>query len=359
MAATEYGNLQVVERASNRSTRDCWELYQTHRTQVTALLLDALARRRQGPVPLRLCILGAGNLNDVNLLALRRECHELVLVDIDEQAVAKGQERQLGAAPSEPHLHVVAPFDLSGLAAWADTRGVAPLSDAEVDDLSAKMARRLLEFAPESPGGSEGQSSTTGGDTPHGRLRSNDFDVVASTCVVSQLVKQVFDLFVGHRQMAYALARSVVRSHLDFMLQLLQEGGEGLLITDFAREAPRDDVKDVRRRSLSAAAVDWDGAATYAHLSPSSVAEMLIGEQFCRKVGNISSTTSWRWQLAPDVVHHCYAMRFRHWGTPLESDARVRLADHLKRFTMRTGVTIHALGSPASSSRPERGTAEP
>ena len=64
-------------------------MYAAHRAQVTRLLLEA-----GGDSPERLCLLGAGNLNDLDLTALLGRYREVVLVDLDGDAIRRGLNRQ-------------------------------------------------------------------------------------------------------------------------------------------------------------------------------------------------------------------------------------------------------------------------
>src|SRR5690349_18868166 len=96
-----FGRRQV---AFNATSRDQWEAFAEHRRCLTALLArEAIAGRS------RLCVLGAGNSNDLTaLLAAHREVH---LVDIDSEALLRGAARQ-GVA-KHPRLHLHGGLDLT------------------------------------------------------------------------------------------------------------------------------------------------------------------------------------------------------------------------------------------------------
>lgn len=343
MATNAFSTRQLDEWASNRSTRGRWELYGPHRAEITSVVLKALRRRRDGGSNSRLCLLGAGNLNDIDLRAVLDECTEIALVDIDPEAVAAGIERQLGAGPIDQRIRVISPVDLGGFE--ADVDGQDCSADPKLDReqaLSMSIARRLSAISAQlrDKAGTQplvGKSECSFLD----RLPASSFAVVASTCVVSQLLRQLFVALVEHEEAAYPLARLVLRTHLDLILWLLKDGGEGLLITDFAREGGGDDTPS----ALAVRSIDDVSAPAYAHLSPSSVAELLVREILCRKVANVSSTTTWRWQLAPQTAQLCYAVSFCSSGRYLESDRHVKLADRLRQFTDRTGIAVHAFGS--------------
>ena len=73
---------------SNSQSRDAWNRYAPHRARVTGLVMEALAPGD------RLCVLGAGNVNDVDLAAVLTLAARVDLVDIDGAAMAAGVRRQ-------------------------------------------------------------------------------------------------------------------------------------------------------------------------------------------------------------------------------------------------------------------------
>ena len=73
----------------NAESRDQWDAFSGHREKVSAILGAGA-----DPCPGRLCVLGAGNCNDLDLAALLRAHREVHLVDLDAEALAQGVERQ-------------------------------------------------------------------------------------------------------------------------------------------------------------------------------------------------------------------------------------------------------------------------
>ena len=99
--------IALVHIRSNRQTRDAWKRCAAHRRKIHALI--SAAGCAEGS---RLCVLGAGNCNDLDLRSLEREFAEIHLVDLDREAIAAGIARQQLAGSSQ--LVVNAPCDLSG-----------------------------------------------------------------------------------------------------------------------------------------------------------------------------------------------------------------------------------------------------
>src|SRR6185437_4823832 len=86
--------------AFNATSRDQWEAFAEHRRCLTAVLARGPTVGRS-----RLCVLGAGNTNDLDLTALLTAHREVHLVDIDSQALALGVARQGVAKHPGLHLH--------------------------------------------------------------------------------------------------------------------------------------------------------------------------------------------------------------------------------------------------------------
>lgn len=89
--------------ALNRSSRWLWVGYQQHRERATSLLLNAMSAYEPRP---RIALLGAGNLNDVDLKAVLAAEPDLHLYDVDSWAMRFGLQRQ-GISPQEVTLHEV------------------------------------------------------------------------------------------------------------------------------------------------------------------------------------------------------------------------------------------------------------
>src|SRR5688500_17156136 len=90
-------NLLDEQRHRNLDSRGQWEAFSAHRKRVTTLLLEAAHGRDQPS----LCLLGAGNCNDVDLNQLMTAYARIHLVDCDTESLKAGAERQgLAGHPS-------------------------------------------------------------------------------------------------------------------------------------------------------------------------------------------------------------------------------------------------------------------
>jgi hypothetical protein len=186
----------VNERTAGNGAR-----YADHRRRLMAAILDVAPPTETG----RLCLLGAGNCNDVDLPALAQKFSEIHLVDLDAGAVKRAVEGQ--SAELRQRLTTRAPVDLSGLLKVVDDwRKGATL--AQIEAAIAPAVQRIVTSVP------------------------GTFDVVASCCVLTQIGHGITTILgPTHGGLADAHQAGAV-AHLRAMAGLLSPGGHGVFITD-------------------------------------------------------------------------------------------------------------------------------
>jgi hypothetical protein len=191
----------VVRQArNNRETAGHWELYAEHRQRLTGAIVAALAAAGGG----RVCILGAGNANDLDLAWLRGSAREVHLVDLDRGALARATARAgQGSAPLRAH----GPIDLGGVVAFPRRWRSAPPSAADRCDWPTQIAASVAAAVPGS------------------------FEVVVSDCLLTQLYESCFAALGSVPWLADVL-ELVLATHLRVMLAIGAAGGRGLLATD-------------------------------------------------------------------------------------------------------------------------------
>lgn len=206
--------------------------------------------RRQGKV----AILGAGNCNDLDLVQLASECGEIHLFDLDREAMEDALLRQ---GVSEKHkFHLRDDLDLSGL------------SDS-------------------APGTA--------------RITAPDFDLVVSTCVVSQLLETVSRVLPPglHRDRIMLQVRD---AHIRLMTGLMAPGGTGIVVTDMA-EADSDLDSSAPPEPASATELARKGSY-FLGLDPKGI------QQALGAVRNLQQSEPWTWQLDPVRRYLVQAVRF-------------------------------------------------
>ena len=100
-----------LSSADNRSTADCWKHFENHRQRVGKVLSEELGRQ---PTVGSLSVIGAGNVNDVDLVDLLSRTAEIRLVDWDADAVLSGVRRQLSSSASD-RIRLFTSEDVTGV----------------------------------------------------------------------------------------------------------------------------------------------------------------------------------------------------------------------------------------------------
>ncbi len=187
----------------NRDARLGWDLYQLHRERVTRLLIDSAPS-----TPGTLCVLGAGNCNDLDLQQLRRHFRSIHLVDLDPEAVSLGCELQ--HVLDDRAIRRCGGIDVTGIsariAAWTPQQPVPP---AEIDAVIRDALTQKVSG-----------------------LQLGPFDVVASVGLLTQLIEMV-DVALGNQHPQFLALMSAVRlRHLRLLLELTQPGGKAWLFVE-------------------------------------------------------------------------------------------------------------------------------
>jgi hypothetical protein len=181
-------------RESNRQGRDAWTRFADHRDRVTGMLTAAPGNS--------LCVLGAGNLNDLDLDRLLGVFPELHLVDLDVDAVRGGLARR--HRPGTEAIRVHGPVDLSGI---LDRLPIGASGDDAADDLLRVLARHRCVV----PG--------------------HPFGVTASVGMLTQLLQSVVDSSLASPDVV-AVSLALRDKHLADLLHLTRPGGMVVLVTD-------------------------------------------------------------------------------------------------------------------------------
>lgn len=260
---------------------DDWTLYAGHRARLTAALLGS-ATKPGG----RLCILGAGKCNDVDLAQLAEVFAEIHLVDIDAPAIASAVARQTPEVRARLRPHV--PVDLSGLSSkklgkWArkaPTR--AELEAYETTTLAGIIARL--------PG---------------------PFDVVASACILTQLSFALRQALGERHPMLAPIRLALMATHLRSLTSLTLQGGICLFACDvvssssYPLEALGDrPLNDVLNEVVSA-------GASYFAANPKLIRDTLRHHpDLAERAGEPEQLPPWLWTGPLERTYLVYALRF-------------------------------------------------
>jgi hypothetical protein len=258
---------------------DAWNLYAGHRAHITDLLL----RSAKGG---RLCLLGAGHCNDVDLDQLAAHYAAIHLVDIDRAALLAAVSRQTPAVQAVLHTH--APLDLSGFAhnlkRW---KRAAPTARDIVSASSLAIASLAALPGP--------------------------FDVVASTCVLTQMSFNARDALGDAHPMLAPLRVSLVKTHLVTLLGLTAPGGTALLVSDLTsgNAFPLADVSSARDLFDVMGDIIEKGAFYHA-ANPNLIEEIIRAEPALHAIAGESELLEpWLWTGEFDRMYFVYALRFQ------------------------------------------------
>jgi hypothetical protein len=173
-----------------------------------------------------LCVLGAGNGDDLDLPALVRKFGSVDLVDIDGAALT----RSIARLP-DPERKCLVPHGGIDLAGY--------LHEVDAWEKSVPGLGELLEQATETA------------DSMVSAVGSGPFDVVLSSCVLTQLwvpLKRTLVLSAGEWNRIFALMSF---THLLVMAKLTRPGGTAILATEVAAAPLKEPNLDVLMTLLS------------------------------------------------------------------------------------------------------------
>ncbi len=206
-----------------------------------------------------LCVLGAGNCNDLDLPELLERFESIALVDVDTDAVSAGLDRQRVARTAK----------------------------------IAVVGADLLQALPPLP----------------------SYDVVLSSCVLSQLLEE------SERQGASREALLALRrKHCVDAAEITSPGGTFFLITDFVADATVPELMQVPEYRLAELVERLASERNFFHcLNPFAVEKFLATEPALRDGGELCGRRRlWRWNMG-EVAYLVAAWRWRRRGNILET----------------------------------------
>jgi hypothetical protein len=257
MASPSHSLTAVAEMntRANRQARDDWELFTGHRARLTAAIAGLAP-----PEPGVLCLLGAGNCNDVDLQALGERFSEIHLVDIDPAGLDRARQRQSPEVRRRLVTH--GGVDLTGVLGRIDRWKNRP-----------PEASALAETV------SEGAEAITR-SLPAGRV-----DVAVSCCLMSQL-GWCIEVALGQDHPAQVdIKIASIAVHLRTLAALCRPGGAGLLASDVisSDHYPLDELPPDEDLAALAERLLPQRELVYLSASPVLVARTLRQDPFLRQ----------------------------------------------------------------------------
>lgn len=189
-------------RRSNQSALPYSDAFASHRRALTRLIVERAPSGKVG----RLCVLGAGNAYDLDFSELGPAFAEIHLVDLDREALEATRERQSVEVRDKLRLH--APLDLSGMLGRLEAWRQMQVTPQELMAFPNAVSRGIAEALP------------------------CPFDVVASTCLLTQLQRALVETLTDRHRLFEALRQFLNLAHLRTLVRLTAPEGRALLVTD-------------------------------------------------------------------------------------------------------------------------------
>ncbi|MGE3820274.1 MAG: hypothetical protein AB7I30_12710 [Isosphaeraceae bacterium] len=258
------------QSAFNAASRGHWDAFAPHRAQISALLrLNERSDRTA-----RLCVLGAGNLNDFDVAATLLVYREVHLVDLDAEALALAVARR--GVSDRPGLFRHGGVDLTGmLDAMASWGPLTPVHPPDLQALADWPARRV---APTLPG---------------------PFDRVVSTCLLSQLIANARHS-VGESHSAFpSIVQAIRLGHLRLLVELTAPGGEALLVTDATSTDLVPGLASWPDESLGRRLVQIAREGRLFHgADPTAIRSLFHDDpELATRVDRVEAVPPWKWRL--------------------------------------------------------------
>ena len=252
----------------NRQTRHCWDLYAEHRRRVTDLLLCAARRSRQA----RVCILGAGNANDLALARLVERFREVHLVDLDAEALEFALSRQQPCPAERIVCH--GGIDVTG--------AFHILAHGGPGEPLANPAALLQTPAPSLPG---------------------PFDVVASVGLLTQLIDSALMAVGAIASQSLEIVQAIRLRHLRLLVELTRPGGEALLVTEVVSSDTYRPLYGVSAAELPAVLRCLIEQRNFFTGTNPAVIEALFREDpvLAGRVEHVEVLPPWKWQFISRV----------------------------------------------------------
>jgi len=279
---------QHAESRGNNWGKGDWELYEQHRIHQTDAVLA------QAPPGGKVCFLGAGNCNDLDLERLAKHLGELHLVDIDLKALQRAASRQTPETAAKLRLH--GGIELTGLLARLSEKSRPLGTFNEIEAALTPATESVLEKLP------------------------RDFDLAVSCCVSTQLYFGLNRVVAPNDPMLVSIRHAGLVVHLRTLALLVKHGAPVLLVNDVlsSESYPLDALADEpdliqKVEDLSSQIAVFEGG------SPIVVRRILRRDTALRQLLETPRITSaWLWTGPRERTYLVYTLRLqRQMGEPL------------------------------------------
>ena len=261
------------QRELNSKSKQSWDLFENHRNQISQLINDALHAMVPATEKPTMCVLGAGNGNDLDVAHLAEHFASIHVMDLDRSALDRLWKRYDDQPEVQKKLQLVPDVEFTGI-----TSSLTELSEKPDKEMAKKVYDQSLGI--------------------HCSVEEK-FDVVVSTCILTQLIDAVVETLGRENEWIVPLTIGVRDGHLNLMTSLCKNGGRRVLVTDFVSSdtlldlASADDSESVL--ALARSAIDSRNFFTGAN--PFSIREKLVELKQVSDQDDVEISPPWRWQI--------------------------------------------------------------
>ena len=234
-----------------------------------------------------ICVFGAGNGSDLDLAELCAIFDEVHLIDLDGAALVRAKSQ---VAPELGERIIVhAARDLSGFLDHLDDWGDQFPEETELGRQAVAAAHAIV------------------------RGVGRTFDVVLSTCVLSQLIVPYYRAWITSRSNWERLTAAIDAVHLATLAASTRSGGRAVMAFDVLSSNDAPALAD-QRDQTEAQLQDWvDRAAGEGNLTlrpnPATLIEQLRSPGLASLVRSPRLTPPWLWNLG-DATQLVYGLLF-------------------------------------------------
>ncbi len=268
--------INELQAARNAEVRDAWDRFVPHRRRVTQLLVKAVQTAES-----KLCVLGAGNCNDLDLERLTGSFMHVDLVDIDGAALEEGLARQ-NISADRVTLH--GGVDVTGVAGvLSDWVPDVPVPDEQVLACISDVQEAALP------------------------LKERTYSVAASVCLLSQLIEFTTLTLGASHDRFLDLLKCLRHEHLRQLTELAKPGGTVVLVTDVVSSITVPELATVSESELpmvvGRAIADRN---FFTGVNPLVLKQLLeTDEDLAAKLTDIRLSHPWVWDLGPRLYAVC------------------------------------------------------
>lgn len=262
---------------SDPRTDTTWRNAANHREQISKLLIGST--RVTQPT---LCIWGAGPCTDLDLESLINHFDITTLVDLDDDTMKDGL--RIRGLDSSEKIKTIGGLDLTGVSDL-----IANYKSGKTEDKEQRM----------------GQILRTAIDYRTDRLER--YDVVASTCLLSQLQNHITEN-VGEDDPSFVKLLQVTRRrHLELLLDHTKPGGSAILITDLTSSDALPELKQAGGMVSESIWKQIESGNFFHGMNPRAIgAEFVQNENIKSQLANTMMSRPWIWN-ATERLYACIA----------------------------------------------------